>query len=110
MIDTSELRRRLVDMRAALVERLAKRMDGGDLALLGSIGAALATLEQFERNHRQIDAADDRPQDHGERPVERSPSLRRPRSVEPGPRGEGQPQPRRAAKVAGPGPHRTTGS
>jgi hypothetical protein len=82
--DTSELRGRLVDMRAALVERLAKRMDGGDLALLGSVGAALATLDAMPPI--EAEAA---PQDHGERPVERSPSLRGPRSVEPGPAGEG---------------------
>jgi hypothetical protein len=39
------LRDQLVDMRAALVERLAERIDGGQLALLGSVGGALAEVE-----------------------------------------------------------------
>jgi hypothetical protein len=36
------LHAQLVDMRLSLVERLAERMDGGQLALLGSVGGALA--------------------------------------------------------------------
>ena len=44
-INTSELRRHLVDMRADLVERLSMQIDGDVLALLGSVGAAIAALD-----------------------------------------------------------------
>ena len=40
-----QLRARLVEMRAQLIGRLCSRLDGGDLALLGSVGAALAALD-----------------------------------------------------------------
>ena len=42
----SALRERLVFMRTDLVERLTKEgIDGGMLALLGSVGAAIAALD-----------------------------------------------------------------
>jgi hypothetical protein len=40
------LRTQLVEMREMLIERLATKIEGGDLALLGSVGAALAALDQ----------------------------------------------------------------
>jgi hypothetical protein len=39
------LRERLIEMRAGLVHRLATRIEGGDLALLGSVQGALAGVE-----------------------------------------------------------------
>jgi hypothetical protein len=39
------LHEQLVDMRLSLVERLAERMDDGQLALLGSVGGALAAVK-----------------------------------------------------------------
>jgi hypothetical protein len=33
-------------MRERLIEQLATKVNGGDLALLGSVGAALAALDQ----------------------------------------------------------------
>jgi len=39
------LREQLADMRAALIERLVSRIDGGSLALLGSVGGALDALD-----------------------------------------------------------------
>jgi hypothetical protein len=44
------LHEQLVDMRLSLVERLAERMDGGQLALLGSFGGALAAVEAVLRD------------------------------------------------------------
>jgi hypothetical protein len=41
----ADLRDQLVALRTALVERLVQRIDGGDIALLGSVGAAIATLD-----------------------------------------------------------------
>jgi hypothetical protein len=41
----ADLRERLVAICAALGGRLVKRIDGGDIALLGSVGAAIATLD-----------------------------------------------------------------
>jgi L-alanine-DL-glutamate epimerase-like enolase superfamily enzyme len=40
------LRAMLADMQASLVERLARRFDGGNLALLGTVGTALAALDR----------------------------------------------------------------
>jgi hypothetical protein len=39
------LRDRLIEMRAGLVRRLATRIEGGELALLGSVQGALAGVE-----------------------------------------------------------------
>jgi hypothetical protein len=39
------LRECLLEMRAGLVRRLATRIEGGDLALLGSVQGALAGVE-----------------------------------------------------------------
>jgi hypothetical protein len=39
----ADLRDQLVALRAALVGRLVQRNDGGDIVLLGSVGAAIAT-------------------------------------------------------------------
>jgi hypothetical protein len=41
----ADLRKQLSALRTALVERLVQRIDGGDIALLGSVGAAIATLD-----------------------------------------------------------------
>jgi hypothetical protein len=41
----ADLRDQLVALRTALVGRLVQRIDGGDIALLGSGGAAIATLD-----------------------------------------------------------------
>jgi hypothetical protein len=38
-----QLRDRLLEMREQLIDRLAAKINGGDLALLGSVAAALAT-------------------------------------------------------------------
>ena len=43
--DLAELRERLVAMRCDLAERLAQRIDGGVMALLGSVGAAIAAVD-----------------------------------------------------------------
>jgi hypothetical protein len=43
--DVAELRERLVAMREDLVGRLAARIDGGEMALLGSVGAAIAAVD-----------------------------------------------------------------
>jgi hypothetical protein len=43
--ERADLRERLCGLRAALVGRLVKHIDGGDIALLGSVGAAIATLD-----------------------------------------------------------------
>ena len=43
--DVTDLRARLLYMRVTLVERLADRIEGGDLALLASVGGALAALD-----------------------------------------------------------------
>jgi hypothetical protein len=40
----SDLRSRLYDMRAGLVKRLEKRIEGGDLALLGSVHGAIEAV------------------------------------------------------------------
>ena len=39
-----QLRDRLVEMREQLIDRLAEQITGGDLALLGNVGTALAAL------------------------------------------------------------------
>jgi hypothetical protein len=41
----TDLRQRLITMRAELVEQLSAQIDGGVLALLGSVGAAIAALD-----------------------------------------------------------------
>ena len=43
----ADLRERLITMRAELVERLSAQIDGGLLALLGSVGAELAALDNL---------------------------------------------------------------
>ena len=40
-----DLRRRLLGMRAELVDRLGQGIDGGTLALLGSVDAAIRAVE-----------------------------------------------------------------
>jgi hypothetical protein len=42
------LRTRLLEMRETLIDRLATQITGGDLTLLSSVGAALATLDRDE--------------------------------------------------------------
>jgi|SRR5579884_2280081 len=44
--EATALRTKLLDMRASLVERLAHRLDGGNLALLGTVAAAIAAVER----------------------------------------------------------------
>jgi hypothetical protein len=44
-VAVADLRERLIVMRADLVEQLAAQIDGGVLALLGSVGAALVALD-----------------------------------------------------------------
>jgi hypothetical protein len=44
-MNAAPLRAQLFDMRAALIEKLGQRIDGGALALLGSVGAAIAALD-----------------------------------------------------------------
>jgi hypothetical protein len=39
------LRARLLEMRAGLVERLAAQIEGGDLALVGSVQTAISAVE-----------------------------------------------------------------
>jgi hypothetical protein len=43
--ERANLCERLCALRDVLVGRLVKHIDGGDIALLGSVGAALATLD-----------------------------------------------------------------
>ena len=45
----AELRERLVTMRQDLVGRLVARMDGGEMALLGSVGAAIAAVDAMQQ-------------------------------------------------------------
>jgi hypothetical protein len=45
--DLDRLHAELIDMRRRLVTRLVKRMEGGDLALLGSVNGALDAVEQM---------------------------------------------------------------
>jgi hypothetical protein len=40
------LRADLVKMRDGLIDRLARKIDGDDLALLGTVGSALVALDQ----------------------------------------------------------------
>ena len=47
--DVAELRERLVAMREDLVGRLVARLDGGQLALLGSVGAAIAAVDAVQQ-------------------------------------------------------------
>jgi hypothetical protein len=47
----------LLAMCDGLVERLAVRIDGGDLALLGSVGGALAAVEDLLQDDRRDAAA-----------------------------------------------------
>ena len=47
--DLTELRERLVAMREDLVGRLVARIDGGEMALLGSVGAAIAAVDAMQR-------------------------------------------------------------
>ena len=51
--DLDRLRDRLRDMRDGLIERLAQRIDGGDLALLGSVGAALRAVDDIQREEHR---------------------------------------------------------
>jgi CspA family cold shock protein len=44
----TDLRERLVAMRDSLVGQLVERIDGGALALLGSVGMALAALDAMQ--------------------------------------------------------------
>jgi hypothetical protein len=45
--DITDLRERLVAMRGRLVDSLAQKISGGDLALLGSVAGAIAALDQM---------------------------------------------------------------
>jgi hypothetical protein len=47
--DLDRLRAALVDIRGELVERLAAKVDGGDLALLSSVGGALRAVDDMVR-------------------------------------------------------------
>jgi hypothetical protein len=51
--DLDRLRAALVDMRGELVERLAAKVDGGDLALLSSVGGALRALDDLLHEQRE---------------------------------------------------------
>jgi hypothetical protein len=42
----TELHAQLTDMRSTLIDQLRGRIDGGTLALLGSVGSALETLDR----------------------------------------------------------------
>jgi hypothetical protein len=46
--DLAELRERLVTLRQDLVGRLAASLDGGKIALLGSVGAAIAAVDAMQ--------------------------------------------------------------
>jgi hypothetical protein len=46
--DLGELRQRLIAMRSDLAERLSARIDGGVMALLGSVHAALVTVDAMQ--------------------------------------------------------------
>jgi hypothetical protein len=50
--DLERLQATLVDMRDGLVVRLAERIDGGDLALLGSVGGALRVVDDLLREDK----------------------------------------------------------
>jgi hypothetical protein len=60
MADVAErvarLREQLVDMRAALIEQLAGRIEGGSLALLASVGGALAAMDAMRTERAQTAA------------------------------------------------------
>jgi hypothetical protein len=45
----AELRERLFAMREDLVGRLVARIDGGEMALLGSVGAAIAAVDAMRQ-------------------------------------------------------------
>jgi hypothetical protein len=47
--DIADLRERLIGMRADLAERLAARIDGGVMALLGSVHAALVAVDALQQ-------------------------------------------------------------
>ena len=47
--DLDLLEARLVSMRNGLIARLVERVNGGDLALLGSVGVALMALDGARR-------------------------------------------------------------
>jgi hypothetical protein len=53
--DLDRLRNQLIDMRDGLVERLSTRIDGGDLALLSSVGGALRAVDDLmaEQDERE---------------------------------------------------------
>ena len=53
------LRTQLVHMRNELVERLARRMDGSQLALLGSVGSALEAVDAMLRDDAEPMLRDD---------------------------------------------------
>ena len=42
------LREKLVGLRDELVDRLAANLDGGEIALLGSVGAAIAAVDAMQ--------------------------------------------------------------
>ena len=48
----SDARVQLVAMRAGLIARLEQRIEGGDLALLGSVHAAIAAIDAAEAETR----------------------------------------------------------
>jgi hypothetical protein len=50
--DIADLRERLIAMRADLAERLAARIDGGIMALLGSVHAALVAVDSMQAEPR----------------------------------------------------------
>jgi len=52
-----QLRNRLIEMREQLIDRLAANFNGGDLTLLASVGAALATLDHDVTSNRHDAAA-----------------------------------------------------
>lgn len=43
--EVAELRAKLIVVREDLVGRLVARIDGGEIALLGSVGAAIAAVD-----------------------------------------------------------------
>jgi hypothetical protein len=46
--DLTGLREKLVALRQNLVGRLAASLDGGEIALLGSVGAAIAAVDAMQ--------------------------------------------------------------
>jgi hypothetical protein len=56
--DVAELRAKLIAMRADLVGRLVARLDGGEMALLGSVGAAIAAVDAMQREGTGIVAVE----------------------------------------------------